>query len=121
MFGHVKSVTPFLSAADLLVVTSDSEGMPAVVLEAGYLGLPVVARRVGGMEECVVHGETGLLVEAGEDALVEAIHGLMEDRQARERMGTAAMKRIRRGFTMDSVAERYLAFYSRMLTNGAPG
>jgi glycosyltransferase involved in cell wall biosynthesis len=55
--------------------SGDSEGTPVTVLEAGAAGLPVVATRLGGIPEVVVHGETGFLVEQG-DVAGMAVHML---------------------------------------------
>ena len=87
-FGYQDRVADFIAAADVFVMTSDTEGVPAVVLEAGYLGLPVVATNVGGMRECVLDGKTGMLVsEPFEDGLAGAITELVDDPSMREQMG----------------------------------
>lgn len=60
-----------IAAADLLVVTSDYEGMPYVLLEAAALGLPIVTTEVGGARRVVVPGENGLIVPPGDAAALE--------------------------------------------------
>ena len=60
--GHRPDVPAIMSALDVCVVASLKENFPQVVLEAMAAGVPVVATAVGGIPECVVHGETGLLV-----------------------------------------------------------
>src|SRR5690606_992105 len=54
--GYQSDVSPFLAAADLLVLTSDTEGLPGVILEAAYFSVPAVATDVGGIRECLVDG-----------------------------------------------------------------
>ena len=66
--GSVDDPWPVYAAADLLLLPSLSEGMPAVVIEAGLTGTPSVATRVGAVPEMVQHRETGWLVDAGNEA-----------------------------------------------------
>ena len=118
--GYQERVADPVAAADLFVSTSDSEGIPAAVLEAGYLELPVVGFAVGGMDECVRHGETGLLAEAGdEDALLDLAARLVRDGDERRRLGAAARRFVADTFSMRSVGRSYEAFYRRVLAGGA--
>jgi glycosyltransferase involved in cell wall biosynthesis len=116
-FTGVRSdIAGLMSAADLLALTSDTEGMPAVVLEAGYLGLPVVATRVGALAECVRHGETGLLIEPNDPREVaSSLAALIGDPGRRKSMADAARVHVRRHFTMDVIASRFLEFYRQVI------
>jgi glycosyltransferase involved in cell wall biosynthesis len=77
----------------VLVVTSDWEGTPNVVLEAMASGLPVVATDVGGIRDLVRNGETGRLVARDDEAdLAAAVVSLVADRSVRERYGKRARK-----------------------------
>jgi glycosyltransferase involved in cell wall biosynthesis len=114
--GIQADVASYLNAADLFVLTSDTEGIPGVVLEAGFLGLPVVATRVGGLPECVIEGETGLLVEPEDEAaLARAVVDLLQDLARRQAMGQRAQGWVRSRFTMERIAGQYLEFYSEVL------
>lgn len=116
LLGAVDGLADLYRAADLLVSTSDTEGMPAVILEAAYLGLPAVASDVGGISETVLDGDTGLLIAAGdESALLEGVDRLLEDPERRREMGERARLRARRDFTIGSVACRYEELYRRSL------
>jgi glycosyltransferase involved in cell wall biosynthesis len=116
-FGTQNRVADHLNAGDLAVLTSDTEGMPAVLLEAGFLGLPVVATRVGGVSECVRDGETGVLVKrTDEGALANALCELLQHPERRFQMGKAARAWIDANFTMSRIAQQYCAFYQRVLT-----
>jgi glycosyltransferase involved in cell wall biosynthesis len=69
-------------------------------------GRPVVAFDVDGVSETVLEGETGRLVPAGdEDALAEAIRGLLEAPEAAERMGAAGRRRVETTFTEAAAAD----------------
>jgi glycosyltransferase involved in cell wall biosynthesis len=114
--GVQEHVADCMSAGDILALTSDTEGMPAVLLEAGLLGLPVVATRVGGVSECVRHGETGILVRCDDrEGLANALRDLLEQPDRRSRFGAAARAWIERNFTMTRIAPQYAAFYQRVL------
>ena len=63
--GHRADALELFAGLDLLVFTSRYEGLPFAVLEAMGLGVPVVALRIPGMDEAVVDGVTGRLVERG--------------------------------------------------------
>ncbi len=115
--GVQDQVANYMSAGDLVALPSDTEGMPAVLLEAGLLGLPVVATRVGGVSECVRDGETGILVERNDETgLASALRDLLQQPERRCRLGRAARVWIERNFTMKGVAPQYAAFYRQVLT-----
>ncbi|HEY0070536.1 MAG TPA: glycosyltransferase family 4 protein [Chloroflexia bacterium] len=71
--GLTREMPSVYAATDLVMITSDTEGIPHVLLEAMGQGIPVVSTAVGGIPEIVTSGENGLLVPAGSlDDLVEA-------------------------------------------------
>jgi glycosyltransferase involved in cell wall biosynthesis len=86
--GLVPDMAPVYRETDILVLTSDWEGTPNVVLEAMASGLTVVARRVGGLPEIIQDGETGLLTDNGnEDAIADSVLMLVSDSNLRLNMG----------------------------------
>lgn len=113
--GVREDVGNLLHAADLFVLTSDTEGVPGVLLEAGYAGLPSVATRVGGVPECLLHETTGLLVESGnEEDLIRSLATLLRSPEHRRRLGRQAANHVREHFLLDDITDRYLAFYDRL-------
>jgi glycosyltransferase involved in cell wall biosynthesis len=122
LLGSQEHVAPFIDAADFYVSTSGTEGIPAAVLEAGYLGKPTIGMRVGGMHECVIHGETGLLVEAGnEDAMARQIVELARHPVTARRLGERAHLWSRDRFSIERVGAEYLGFYRSLTSGPAPG
>jgi L-malate glycosyltransferase len=114
--GYQEEVASYIAAADLFVSTSDTEGIPAVVAEAGYLGLPTLGLRVGGMSECVIEGKTGHLYAPSElDALVTGIVELVNDADSRGRLGRSARDWTAENYSMERVGAEYLRFYRRVL------
>jgi len=107
----------WISASDILVLPSLSEGRPNVVLEALACEVPVVATDVGGIPELMVDGETGYLVPAKNPAeLSRKINKLLEDKSQRENMGKLGRKSIiQRGLTWEAHAKKTVDIYSELL------
>lgn len=124
---HIKFIGPvnheeiplWISASDILVLPSLSEGRPNVVLEALACEVPVVATDVGGIPEIMVNGETGYLVPSkNSHELSEKINKLLEDKSLREKMGKLGRKSIiERGLTWEAHAEKTVDIYSKLLGN----
>lgn len=95
-----------LSASDLFVMPSLSEGMPIALLEAMAFGLPIVATGVGGVPELLSDGVDAVLVEPGDaSGLAGAVSGLAGEPERRLALGRAAAARLRR-LGEDDVYER---------------
>ena len=104
-----------LAAADWFVHPTRYEGSSIVTLEAMAHGLPVVTSNVGGHEEAVLHGETGFLVQPGDEvALREALRTLLDDGELRRDMGRRGRERYRALFTRT----RNLQSWLRLLREG---
>jgi trehalose synthase len=86
--------------ADVVVQKSLREGFGLTVAEAMWKGRPVVASRVGGIQDQIVDGESGVLVDDPRDlrSFGEAVAGLLRDPERGRRMGAAAHARIRDEF-----------------------
>ena len=77
----------FYARADVFVLPSISEGTPRVLLEAMARGVPIVAARVGGIPDIILHEQTGLLVSPGDEQdLASAIHRLIKDKKIGEKL-----------------------------------
>jgi glycogen(starch) synthase len=115
--GWVKpeNVPTLLSTATVVMVPSRRECLPRVAVEAALLGKPVIATKVGGMAEVVVHGQTGILVEAeAPQALAEATLGLLADPRKAFTMGEAARDRAGEIFDMDRCINAYQSLYEKL-------
>jgi glycosyltransferase involved in cell wall biosynthesis len=105
LLGSVKDTAGVLAAADAHLLTSDSEGLPGVVIEAGLTGLPSVATRVGFVEDLVSDGVTGRLAPRGDS---EALAGALQDvLGAADVMGAAAHERCISEFSIEAVGDRW--------------
>ena len=98
MGGSSYSEIPeYMAAADLFVLPSLSEGLPIAMLEALATGVPVVASRVGGIPEVLIHEFNGLLVEPRDpDDLAEAITKTLSDGNLRKRLIEGSLATMRR-------------------------
>ena len=106
----------YYRAADVLVNPSLSESFGMSLVEAHASGLPVVATRVGGMQELVRDGENGLLVAPANPAeLSEALLSLLEDPKLRRRLGRAGLADAAGRFAWDRIAQDALGHYREIL------
>jgi glycosyltransferase involved in cell wall biosynthesis len=108
-----------MSAADVVVLPSLSEGLPTVVCEAMACARPVVATAVDGTPEVVDDGVTGLLVAPQDPpALAAALARVLGDAGLRERMGRAALERSRAELTWAATARTMEGIYEEVVAAG---
>ena len=92
--GHRSDVEWVFGGVDLALLTSGSEGIPGVAIEALMAGCPMVAVPVGGVTEVVEHGVTGLVLEDDDPAtMAAAVAGLLDDDETRQSMSRAGRQR----------------------------
>ena len=107
----------YYQRADVYINSSLSEAFPLPVGEAMACGAPVVAARVGGIPDMVIHGETGLLFEPNDaDALAEELLELLDDPQRRETLRTAAAQRIETVYSWDRIGGLFRDEYVKLLS-----
>jgi glycosyltransferase involved in cell wall biosynthesis len=109
--GWQSEIPAIYSASDIVMVTSDNEGMPIVLVEASIAGRPCVTTDVGSAGEVVVHGETGLVVAPDTELLAGAVRDLLDDASLRERYGERARQRTLERFGMAAVSESLSGLY----------
>lgn len=105
--GAVDDVRPHLEWADLVLLTSRTEGLPGVVLEAAAAGIPSVGVDVGGVSEAIEHRITGLVVERNSTQLAAALATLEGNRDTLQGMGQSARERARHMFRLDDSVARF--------------
>lgn len=99
----------YYSSSDVLVVTSSSEALPTVILEAMACGTPVIATNVGGISELVIDGVTGKLVKVGDiEAIKKAVIELCLDDRKRRKLGRNARKFIEENHSYDAIRRKYI-------------
>lgn len=113
---HRTDVQRLIAAMDIFLLSTRTEGLPLVILEAMAHAKPVVATRVGGVPEVVQQDATGLLHEP-KDARQQAadLLRLLEDANLRRRMGEAGRERVRTEFSKERFAAELSELYYEML------
>ncbi|HLN88468.1 MAG TPA: glycosyltransferase family 4 protein, partial [Candidatus Binatia bacterium] len=118
--GNLKedALSAAYNSADIFVLPSIQEGQGIVLLEAQAAGKPTVAFDVGGVNEAVRKGETGLLVKRGSlGELEDALLRLLSDKPLREKMGASGRRFVSKNFTWDICADKMLKVYREALGN----
>jgi glycosyltransferase involved in cell wall biosynthesis len=105
----------FLADSDLFVLPSLYEGHPKSLIEAMAVGLPVIGTRVPGIENLLLHGETGYLTDPSPEGVRGAIETLMEDSSLRETLGQGARDFAENVFGLDRVFEQELEMLTRVV------
>lgn len=120
MLGLRSDVPRVLSALDIFVLSSHTEGLPLVLLEAMATGLPVVSTAVGGIAGVVEDGQTGLLVAEGdEQRLRECMAELLRDPARARQMGELGRTRALARYCLDQMVAQYESVYRGHLDAGA--
>ena len=111
----VSDVEDYLQAADLGLITSDSESFCLTILEAMFFGCPGVARRIGGIPEVVENDVSGMLVDsASPDELAWTMGSLIANPNRRVAMGKAAQSRATGKFSAQVIVPAYENLYRRI-------
>jgi glycosyltransferase involved in cell wall biosynthesis len=116
MLGAREDVPSILAAFDAFALTSRTEGLPLVILEAMATGLPVLSTAVGGIPDLVQHQVNGLLSEPGDPALLARhLACLSMDGSLSRRMGESGRRGVFQRHSCDRMAGEYEALYERAL------
>jgi glycosyltransferase involved in cell wall biosynthesis len=112
LLGERNDMYDVLRAMDVLLICSDHEGVPMVMLEAMTLGTTVVSRNVGGISEVIDDGSTGVLVPSGNpEALGGACLELFEKPDVRARLAQAARALICEKYSAEKNTQSVLEMY----------
>jgi len=113
--GGAEEVFPYLSAFDIGVLSSSSEGFSNSILEYMLAGLPVVASGVGGNPEIIDEGENGYLVPPGEpQPLAEKIMALLGDERLRLSLGENARFKVLENFSLKRMVAEFESCFMRL-------
>lgn len=115
--GRRDDIADMMAQAHVVVLASEREGVPKVLLEAAGAGKPLVATDVPGCREVVAHGENGFLVPVHDpSALAAALGRLISDADLRRKMGEASRRKAENEFSEVRVVNETLALYDRVLS-----
>jgi glycosyltransferase involved in cell wall biosynthesis len=113
--GDRQDMPAVLASLDVAVLTSDSESLSNVILEAMAAGLPVVAYSVGGNSELLSHQRGALIPAGNETSFADAVEKLLADSALREQLGRNARQFANENFSLDRVRQRYEELYVTLL------
>lgn len=119
VLGWQSNIELILSAADLVVLTSDNEGTPLSLIQAGMAGLPVVTTNVGSVSEVVIHGQTGFVTSPNISELADYVTELVKDADVRTKLGKAAQDFTLTHFGVSRLVKNHEELYRKLLINQA--
>ena len=105
--GEQERIDKYYMDASLLLLASDSEGFGMVLIEAGFFGLPSVIFKVVGLEDIIVDGENGFIVEQDDiSSMADKVGELLSDNNTRFEMGKKAQELVER-FDQEKICKRW--------------
>ena len=119
VLGWQSDIEKVLSAADIVVLTSDNEGTPLSLIQAGMAGLPVVTTNVGSVPEVVIDGVTGIVTDLDVQEIANALEKLATDKALRERLGLAALEFTLANFGVERLVHDHEELYKKLLASRA--
>jgi len=118
--GWRSDIENVLSASDIVVLTSDNEGTPISLIQAGLAGKPTVSTNVGSVKEIVLDGKTGFITELTPDSLAKAIISLVNDGLLRKSFGSAASVHTHANYGVERLVKDYSQLYKELASNLKP-
>ena len=116
--GNQKDVLPFYHNSHILVMPSNWEGLPLVLLEGMACGLPIVATDIEGIHEGIEDGANGLLFSPGNSIqLSEKIKFLIEHPDKAIEMGKIGREKALKNFSLISIVDKYIELYRSLLND----
>ena len=102
-------------ASDIILSTSENEGMPVALIEAQLAGKPVVATDVGSVSEVILNHETGIVTNKNAGSIASAVESLILDKTTREEMGRLATARAQALFSVDRMINAHIELYKSIV------
>ena len=102
-------------ATDIILSTSENEGMPVALIEAQLAGKPVVATDVGSVSEVILNHETGIVTNKNAGSIASAVESLVLDKTTREEMGRLAIARAQALFSVDRMINAHIELYKSIV------
>jgi glycosyltransferase involved in cell wall biosynthesis len=119
VLGWQSEIEKVLTSADIVALTSDNEGTPLSLIQAGMAGLPVVATNVGSVSEIVLDGVTGFVCTLNTQDIADALEQLANDLDLRKQLGIAAKEFTSANFGVQRLVQDHERLYQKLLTSRA--
>ena len=102
------------AASDIILSTSENEGMPIALIEAHLASKPVVATNVGGVSEVVLNNKTGFVTKKNTQELVKALERLIVSKALRTAQGKAAKAHASKAFSVEKMIKAHVSLYKKL-------
>lgn len=113
--GYQEDVRGYFAISNILTFPSYREGFPNVVMQAGSMGLPIIATNINGCNEIIKEGENGLLIPPkNKESLKNAMLELLSDHEKRSKLASNARNYITRNYERKEVWEMLLQEYQNL-------
>jgi glycosyltransferase involved in cell wall biosynthesis len=119
ILGWQSDIERVLSSADMVVLTSDNEGTPLSLIQAGMAGLPVVTTNVGSVPEVVLDGVTGIVTGLDMQEITDALEKLANNDVLRTKLGVAAQEFTLSNFGVKRLVHDHEELYKKLLASRA--
>jgi glycosyltransferase involved in cell wall biosynthesis len=100
--------------SDIILSTSENEGMPVALIEAQLASKPVVATNVGGVAEVVINNKTGFVTRKNTEDLAKALEKLINSKALRTAQGKAAKAHATKAFSVENMIKAHVSLYKKL-------
>jgi glycosyltransferase involved in cell wall biosynthesis len=114
-FLGVQNSDEMFSLADVVLLTSDSEGMPLTLIEGQMAGVPAIATDVGSVSEIVENEVTGFVTSTQIDQIASSLRRLIDDSMLRSTMAKSARGRALSRFSIETMVNSHIQVYKQAL------
>ncbi len=118
--GWRSDIENIFSASDIVVLTSDNEGTPISLIQAGLAGKPTVSTNVGSVKEIVLDGKTGFVSELSAESLAKSITSLINDEVVRKNFGAAASVHTHANYGVERLVQDHSQLYKEITSSLKP-
>jgi glycosyltransferase involved in cell wall biosynthesis len=119
ILGWRSDIERVLAASDIVILTSDNEGTPLSLIQAGMANIPVVTTNVGSVSEVVMNGSTGIITSSKVSELADALEKLFNDSSLRQSLGGNAQKYTKSNFGVQRLVSDHEELYRKLMSNRA--
>jgi glycosyltransferase involved in cell wall biosynthesis len=102
------------ASSDIILSTSENEGMPIALIEAQLASKPVVATNVGGVAEVVLNNKTGFVTKKNTQDLAKALEKLISSKALRTAQGKAAKAHSTKAFSVEKMIQAHVSLYKKL-------
>ena len=114
--GWQDDIEVVLAISDLVLLTSDNEGTPISLIQAGMAGISSVSTNVGSVAEVVVNTQTGLITDFTVKSIADALEKLVSNSQLRKQYGQAASQFCLGKFHPEIMISKYSKLYQQLIS-----